>query len=235
MLKIAVVEDEEETLSQLHSFLARYESEHHVPMQVSAFQDGSELLQAPFAEFDIILMDIEMPTLNGMATAEQIRKSGSDVVIVFVTNMAHYAIQGYSVGALDYILKPVTYYTLSVRLERAIAQVRKRGDRQIMLTLPDGVVRLEIRQIYYVEIQSRLLHYHTELGEFVLRGTMQSVEQELTKHHFVRCNYWYLVNLMYVTEVRKDVAVVAGNELAISRRNRTAFMTALTNYVGGGA
>lgn len=235
MLKIAIVEDEEETLNQLHTFLTRYGSERQVSMQVAAFRDGSELLHAGFSEFDIILMDIEMPTVNGMETAEQIRQSGSDVVIVFVTNMAQYAIQGYSVGALDYILKPVTYYTLSVRLERAIGQVKRREDRQIVLTLPDGAVRLEIKQIYYVEIQSRMLHYHTALGEFVLRGTMQGAEQMLTRHHFVRCNYWYLVNLMYVTEVRKDVAVVAGSELAISRRNRTAFMTALTNYVGGGA
>ena len=78
-----------------------------------------------------------------------------------------------------------------------------------------------------------MLHYHTDEGEFVLRGTMQAVEKELERYHFMRCNHWYLVNLRHVTEIRKDVVVVAGNELEISRRNRTAFLTALTNYVGG--
>ena len=78
-----------------------------------------------------------------------------------------------------------------------------------------------------------MLHYHTEQGELVVRGTMQATEQELARYHFVRCNYWYLVNLRYVTEIRRDTVIVAGNELEISRRNRTAFMTALTNYVGG--
>ena len=157
----------------------------------------------------------------------------SDVVLMFVTNMAQYAINGYAVGALDFVLKPVNYYTFTVRFARAIQRARQRENGQILLTLPDCVRRLDTQQIYYVEVQNRMLHYHTELGEFVLRGTMQSAEKELSRYHFVRCNHWYLVNLSHVAEVRRDMVVVAGTELEISRRNRTAFLTALTEYVGG--
>ena len=64
-------------------------------------------------------------------------------------------------------------------------------------------------------------------------STMQQAEQQLERYHFVRCNHWYLVNLRHVTEVRRDTVMVAGQELEISRRNHTAFLTALTNYVGG--
>ena len=103
-----------------------------------------------------------------------------------------------------------------------------------VLRLSDGAVRLETRQIRYVEVQNGVLRYHTELGDFDVRGTLQAAEAELAPYHFVRCNYWYLVNLMYVSKVKKDVAVVDGVELQISRRNKNAFMAALTDYVGGG-
>ena len=234
MLRVAVVEDDPSALEQLQGFLARYQAERGVSMTVSSFQDGSGILENYRPVYDVIFLDIEMPQVDGMAAAERIRETDQNAVIVFITNMAQYAIQGYSVGALDFVLKPVTYYTFSVKLDRAVQLVDRRSPSQIVLTLPGGAVRLDTRQIYYVEIQDRHLHYHTEQGEYVLRGRMKEAESQLAGRHFVRCNYWYLVNLFHVTEVKKDVAVVAGHELEISRRSRAAFMTALTNFVGGG-
>ena len=102
MLRVAVVEDETSVMAQIEGFLARYESERGVPMEVTAFRDGSELLADYRPVFDIILLDIEMPQVDGMAAAEQIRRTDQNVVIVFITNMAQYAIQGYSVGALRF-------------------------------------------------------------------------------------------------------------------------------------
>lgn len=199
------------------------------------FRDGAEILNNYQPIYDIILFDIEMPKVNGMDAAEQIRNMDTEVVMMFITNMAQYAIRGYSVGALDFVMKPISYYTFSMRLTRAVKRVQKRGNEQILLNLPDRVKKLGVRQIFYVEVQNRMLHYYTDEGEFVLRGTMQGAEKMLAPYHFVRCNYWYAVNLMHVTEVRKDTVLVAGHELEISRRNKTAFLTALTEYMGGGA
>jgi DNA-binding LytR/AlgR family response regulator len=122
-----------------------------------------------------------------------------------------------------------------MRFARAVSRALKKGDHQILLNLPDRVKKLGVRQIYYVEGQNRMLHYYTKEGELVVRGTMQSAQKLLEPYHFVRCNHWYMVNLMHVSEVRKDTVVVAGHELEMSRRNRTAFLAALTNYMGGGA
>ena len=96
-----------------------------------------------------------------------------------------------------------------------------------------GVKKISIKQIYYIEVQNRMLHYHTDEGEFVVKGSMQSVEEMLKPYPFAKCNHWYMVNLMHVTETRKNIVVVGGHELEISRRNQTAFMKALTEYVGG--
>ncbi len=103
----------------------------------------------------------------------------------------------------------------------------------MILTMPDGVKKLEVGQIYYVEVQNRMLHYYTDEGTYVVRGTMQSVQQMLEAYAFAKCNHWYIVNLRHVREIKKNTVVVGSYELEISRRNRTPFLKALTEYVGG--
>ena len=189
MLQIAVVEDEESTRSQLREFVEEYAREHKIQIQLCVFSDGSEILEEYRPIYDILFLDIDMPGINGMETAERIRTQDDEVVIVFITNLMQYAIQGYAVRALDYVLKPITYGMFSLKLDKAIAMVRRRGGGQILLRLSDGMQRLDTRQIYYVEVQRGVLRYVTELGEFMVRGTLQSAEEELGNYHFVRCNY----------------------------------------------
>lgn len=233
MYHIAIVEDEADFTAQLQEYLKQYQKEHNVPFKITAFGDGAEILEDYQKLYDIILLDIEMPKVNGMEAAEQIRKIDSDVILMFITNMASYAIRGYEVGALDFVMKPINYYTFSMKLTRALKRAKQKEQQNILLTLPDGVKKFGIHQIYYVEVQNRMLYYHTDEGEYVVRGTMQSVEKMLAPYPFVKCNHWYMVNLMHVSEVRKNTAVVGGSELEISRRNRTSFLKALTDYVGG--
>ncbi|HIT90249.1 MAG TPA: response regulator transcription factor [Candidatus Merdenecus merdavium] len=233
MYRVAVVEDDPVYANQIEELIKRYEEEHHDKFDITVFPDGSELVKDYQSQFDLILMDIEMPKLNGMDSAEIIRKMDSDVVIIFITNMAQYAIQGYSVGALDFIMKPLNYISFEPRFMRALSRVKKRESGQILLAMQDMVVKLDTRQIYYVEVQNRMLHYHTEEGEFVLRGTIKDAQKELEPYYFFKCNYWYLVNLAHVSQVKKNMVIVAGHELEISRRNKTAFLAELTKYVGG--
>lgn len=232
-MRIAVVEDELEQREQLQAYIRQYAEENGQHFDIQLYENGEGIVADFSPQYDIILLDIEMPGMGGMKAAELIRAQDNDVVLMFVTNMAQYAINGYAVGALDFVLKPISYYTFSVRFARAIKRAKRRESAWLLLNLPDCVRRINTQQIYYVEVQNRMLHYHTTLGEFVLRGTMQGVEKELECYHFVRCNHWYLVNLSHVSEVRRDMVLVGDTELEISRRNRTAFLNALTEYVGG--
>ena len=233
-MRIAIVEDEQQQRELLRDYVCQYARDTGAHHTVELFGSGEELLERYSPQYDIILLDIEMPGLNGMETAERIRARDADVVLMFVTNMAQYAVGGYAVGALDFVLKPVNYNTFSLRFARAVKRAGLRKTGEILLPLPDCVRRISTQQIHYVEVMNKTLHYHTELGEFVVRGTMQSAAEELGRYSFVRCNHWYLVNLGHVTELRRDTVLVGDTELEISRRNRNAFLTALTAYVGGG-
>ena len=235
MYHIAIVEDEKEFSVQLVEYLKQYERENGVEFKISVFYDGESVLKDYTPVYDAIFLDIQLTGIDGMKTAEIIREMDEEVVLMFITNMAQYAISGYSVGALDFVMKPINYYTFAMKVGRVLKRVQKKAKEQhaIILSLPTGMKRLDAKQIYFVEIQNRMLHYHTDEGEFVVKGTMQSVEETLESNSFAKCNHWYMVNLMHVKEVKKNIAVVGEFELEISRRNKPAFLKALTEYLGG--
>lgn len=233
MYRVALVDDEKIFTDQLEEYIKQYQSENTVEFQVSVFHSSTDFIAGFAREYDLILLDVEMPGLNGMELAHKIREKDEQVVLMFITNMAQYAIHGYSVGALDFVTKPLNYYTFAMKLTRALKRVPQKNATSLLLTMADGVKRIEIRQIYYLEVQNRLLHYYTDEGEFVVRGTLQSAEEKLASYPFEKCNHWYLVNMMHVKEVHKNIVVVGPYELEISRRNKTSFLKALTDYMGG--
>lgn len=235
MYRIAVVDDDREFSAKLREYLEQYAKENDETFEIEVFYDGAEILKDYTPCYELILLDIEMPAVNGMEAAQKIREMDESVVLMFITNMAQYAIHGYSVGALDFVMKPISYYPFSMKIKRALKRVQKKEIPTILLTTSDGVKRLKVSQIYYVEIQGHMLHYYTEEGEFVMRGTLSSVEKMLPSSLFVKCNHWYLVNLMHVTEVRKNTTVVGNFELEVSRRNRAGFLKALAEHMGGNA
>lgn len=232
MLKIAIVEDDENYTAQLKSYLDRFRQERDQELEVVAYADGDQLLEDYHSQFDVILMDVEMPFIDGMTAAGEIRKVDSEVVIIFITNMAQYAIKGYEVDAMDYVLKPISYFAFSQRLERAIGRMRKRETHYIIISTKGGTQKLDVSRLYYVESQGHTLLFHTEEGEVVSTGTMQELEDRLCPYHFCRGNKGYLINLAHVDSVRDGCALVHGESLALSRPRRSAFLEALTTYVG---
>ena len=233
MYHIAIVEDEVAFRQQLTEYLTQYQNENNLEFKISEFSDGAEILERYQSDYDVILLDIEMPKVNGMDAARQIRMQDDNVVLMFITNMASYAIHGYEVGALDFVMKPISYYTFSMKLTRALKRAKQQEQKSLLLPLSDGVKKLELSEIYFIEGQSRMLYYHTATGDYVVKGTMQNAEKTMEEFPFAKCNHWYLVNLMHVKEVRKNMVVVGPFELEISRRNKTAFLKALTEYMGG--
>lgn len=233
MITIAIVEDEDTYAEQLKKYIDQYQKESNEQFKVVRFSDGDEIVEKYSGEYDIILMDIQMKFMNGMTAAEQIRKQDSKVVIMFITNMTNYAIRGYEVDALDYILKPVSYFSFSQKLEKAIRRIPHEAEETFMINSSKGVVRLSYGSIYYIESKDHDLFYHTINGVIKERAKMKDAENKFVNQGFFRINNGYLVNLNYVDGVRDNCCLVNGELLVISRNRKIGFMAVLAQYMGG--
>lgn len=232
MIKIAIVEDEDLYVQQFTGYLKEYQKTCEEELDITVYRDGDGIVENYKAQFDIILMDIQMRFMDGMSAAEEIRKVDSEVVIMFITNMTQYAIRGYEVDALDYILKPVSYFAFTQKLGRAIARISRRNDQQITISVKGGIVRLKVSDIYYVESVGHNLIYHGTLGDYTSPGTMKQAEESLTGSGFSRANKCYLINMKHVDGIRDKCAIVHGQSLQISRPRLNVFMQDLTKYWG---
>ena len=218
MNRIAIVEDDQGYRETLFTYIRQYETERGTTFETTPFEKADDFLAVYQGDYDIILMDIEMPGTNGMDAAEEIRKKDAQVVIMFITNMAHYAIKGYEVGALDFVLKPIQYLNFANKMDRAMQLVENRGSKPVMLQTGTGMIKIDSRDIYYVEIQNHVLRYHTRQGNFEMRGSLKNVEEELPKGLFAKCSNWCLVGLTHVAEIRDDTVIVEGEKAAAARK-----------------
>lgn len=230
MIRIAVVEDEKKFIDQTKEYFDRYQEEHHESLDITYFRDGDEIVSRYRSQFDIIFMDIQMKFMDGMTAAREIRKQDSQVIILFITNLSQYAIRGYEVGALDYILKPLPYFAFSQKLTQAIMKVNKKTRPYVTLNIKGGILRVELSDIYYIESDGHNLIYHTIKGDYTGAGTMKQAEENFTGMNFSRANKGYLINLEKVEGIRDKCAIVAGKHLLISRNRYEAFMKDMTNY-----
>lgn len=233
MIRVAIVEDEAEIREQLMGYVQRYTRQYGTAFEVKTFADGLEILEDYRPAYDLILLDIEMKHLDGMETARRIRELDPDVMLVFITNMAQYAIKGYAVGALDYVLKPVPYFAFSQQLQKVEAQLRRRTRHYLAVPVEGGLRRLDTSRIYYIESEGHRVHFYTEEGDFTAPGALKALEEKLADRPFARCNSGYLVNLAQVQAVQQNTVEVGPYELQVSRPKRKSFLAALTDYIGG--
>ncbi len=234
MIKIAIVDDKAEDSQALLQHLKRFEQEENEAFQISIFNDGIDIISDYTASWDILFLDIQMKHLDGITTAQKIRELDDDVEIIFTTITAQYAVQGYTVNALGYIVKPVSYTTLAQTLRKALRKVEKKHDKYFFtINVENGVIRLESSSIYYLESQKHYVMVHAEEGTFRTAGPLKTYENELIKHGFAKCHNSYLVNLDAVRNVTQNEIILTNNEyLPISRTFKNNFMDSLTNYLG---
>ena len=192
-----------------------------------------EILEDYRPVYDLILLDIEMKHLDGMETARRIRELDPEVMLVFITNMAQYAIKGYAVDALDYVLKPVSYYAFSQRLGRAVERVARRARHFLQINAHGTAHKLDTSAIYWIENCGHDLVFHTAEGEVTAPGSMTETEEKLAQDSYFRVNKGCLVNLEHVDRMDGEDAIVHGDRVPLARARRKAFLDALNDYING--
>lgn len=235
MRSIAIIDDEKSSRDLLAEYLRRYEKEKAETFNVEAFDSSVVFLTGYKPKYDIVFLDIDMPDLNGMDMAHRLRDLDKTVEIIFVTNMAKFAVNGYEVGAFDFVVKPVSYYIFSLKLDRVLKHFKStKISGQVIITSGTEKRCVESSKITYVEVIKHKLIYNTFDGEIISYGTLIKAEELLNDPLFVRCNNCYLVNLRYVQRIKGSFVHVGDKELLISAARRPVFEKALTDYICGG-
>lgn len=231
MIRVAIVEDEKNCCEQICSYLKQYEQEYDANFQITVFQDGLDIVENYNPVWDIIFMDIKMKHMDGMAAAAKIRQYDAEVVLIFVTTMAQYAIKGYEVDALDFILKPVSYPQFAMKVAKAMNMLKKKEEKSLLLPLEDCKKKVSVKDVLFIEVKGHELHVATADQIYILRCSMQEMEADLKKCFFSRCHNSYLVNLRHVAEVRKEEIIVKNYTIPISRTRKKIFLEELSDYI----
>lgn len=233
-MRAVIVDDVKQDTEQVLNYLEQFGREQDIEIDIKCFDNAGHFLE----QFDqikpeLVIMDIDMPEINGMEAAQKMRGMDERAVLLFVTNMKHYAIQGYSVDALDYLIKPLVYEEFVLRLQKARRYILQNRDDEMILHIPGGMIKVPISEIYFVESVLHYLIFHSKTGDYKVRDSMTRTEKYLRSYAFASCNKSFLVNLRYVEAMDRENVTVAGTVLKMSRGKKAEFISRYTKYLGG--
>lgn len=231
MVRFAVIEDTVADAAHALSLIRRYAEEKGVEAETKHFSSALKFLDAK-EKFDVILLDIMMPGVNGMEMAEELRTFDSHTAIIFITTMAQYAIAGYGVEACDFLLKPVAYERFSRAMDKAMQIVRRKTAPVITIRTHTKLISLELESVSYIEVIGHSIRFHTKDGEVETKGTLKDLLEKLEDYGFSRANNYALVNLSFVRSIDNDTVLLKNGEIELSRRRKSAFIEDYLKYTG---
>lgn len=233
MITIALVDDDDADARVTASMIDRYFDGDASRYAVTRFADGDSLLRDYKASFDLMFLDVEMPGTDGVTVARRLRVVDDQTVLVFTTKMAQYAVEGYDVDAIGYLLKPLNYYAFSIKMRKAEDIVARRRSVTVPLTVGSETVFVPSADIRYVEVLDHALLYHTGEGIRKVWASLKDAAETLEPVGFVPVSRYCLVNLEWVRAVHGDDVDVDGERVRVSRSRRKSLMQALVAYHGG--
>lgn len=235
-INVAVIEDSDDEYFALEKCIKQYSESAEYTFNITRHTYAESFLENYRPVYDIVFMDIRLPSMSGIDAAEKFRQLDPKTVLIFITNMTQYAIRGYEVDALDYILKPINYNSFIMKLEKALRRVNKPREGQMLrLRTENGIRLVETSLITHIDIFSHDMTTHTVSEDISSYGVLTEVERQLAKDGFMRCSACSLVNLKYVEGIYgENIKLKNGAMVHMTRTRKKDFMQALSKYIFGG-
>ncbi|MBQ2069568.1 MAG: response regulator transcription factor [Bacilli bacterium] len=232
MYNVAIVEDKLDERNALIAELERYSKETGTIFQISTFEDGFAFIDSYRPNYDIVFMDILMPGINGMDVSRQLRQIDPEVILIFTTSLAQYAVEGYEVNALDFIVKPVSKERINQVMERAMRRLSNKAEKEIVLKIQaSAFVRVPIKNIVYIYADEHMLTYVTTSDRYEIWDSLNSAHQALPSKQFYRISRGRIINLAYVKALSKDnVIMKTGESFPLPRGGKPKFIQAMDGF-----
>ncbi len=232
-MKIAIIDDDFEDAATIKDAISTFFSDLHENYEISYHTNAITFLDEYQSIYDLIIFDIDMPAMNGIDAAKQLRKLDKMSAIMFVTKMPQYALDGYEVEAIDYILKPIYTHDFTLKLKKAMRYISINKDALITINTNNGIVRVQKSDIYYIESQLHYLIIHCKDRNIKTRSTLNDFQSKFQLNNFAFCSKSYLINLSHVDGIDGNHLLVGKTLIPISRAKKQSFLSELTKHMGG--
>jgi DNA-binding LytR/AlgR family response regulator len=236
LIHIAICDDSKQERQILAALFKRYQELHATPLQIHIFQNGFSLLDAidQGKRFDITILDILMLGENGIEIARNIRASGTDTEIIFLTSSPEYAVDSYEVKAQNYLLKPVTEEKFFASIDSILAELDEKDTASfIIYTTEKQYSRIRVSSLVYGEVTHRTITLHLA-DQTMISAVMTFTEfQDILKAYpdFIYPHRSYAVNMNYIQYVTKsDIILTDGQKIPLSRNNYTKISEQFLNF-----
>ncbi len=224
MIKVAVCDDETHIREKLTSIIKAYFCEQKRAVWVASYPSGLGLLKANI-QFDIIFLDIEMPDMNGIETAEKLRCWDVSSKIIYVTNYEKYKSCVYKVHIFDYICKPVQENVICEVLSEAVRCLDHALEQQkYAFMTQEGIITLEPDDIYYFEYQSRKVVINSSQGKYIAAYSLKELYEKFSKYHFESSHKSFILNLIHIKSIKGfDIYMKNGDVVPLAQKRAVDF------------
>ncbi len=216
-LNIGICDDHREHIDMIKEYVERWADQNFYTVELRAFYSAEQFIieNEVLSQFDILLLDIEMSEMDGVALAKKIRQVDERVIIIFISGYQEYIQEGYEVAALHFLIKPLEEEKLIQVLNRAITKIKK-DEKVLNVQTSNYLKKIALSEIKYVEVMKNYVTIHAK-EDTVVKRTLSEVEKDLDERFF-KISRSYIINLKYVQKSsRKEVVMNNGEVLPLSR------------------